>query len=105
MDRKELLLQDTSTEELTSEQVSKLRKAAEDGGTYLGLTGTSGWKHLLENFINKQISQDRYLTAKNEDLADIRAAQRELFNMLSFINRKIEDGQKSYERLQKEGRK
>lgn len=97
--RRDMILNDPKSIELTIDEVSKLRKSREDGGMYLALTGSSGWKHLMENFINRRISQERYLMAKSEELTDIRAAQRELFDLLQFINKRIEDGLKAFELL------
>lgn len=101
MDRKDLLMNDTKSVELTTEQESKLRKSCDDGGMYLALVSSSGWKHLMENFINRRISQERYLMAKAEELTDIRAAQREIFDLLNFVNKKIEEGEKAFKMLKK----
>ncbi len=101
MERRDMILNDTKSAELTAEQESKLRKAVEIGGLYLALVNSPGWKDLLNQFINQRISQERYLTAKSEELADTRAAQKELFDLLQFVNKRVEDGQKAFEKLQK----
>ena len=102
MERKDLLLESTEGAKMTPEDEKKLRKAAEVGSMYLSLVNSSGWKHLMETYISKQLSQDRYLNAKVDELADIRAAQKALFDFLHYVGRNVDDGQKAYERLQKE---
>lgn len=100
MNRKELLLEEADSKRvLTREEEQKLRKAVDDGGAYLDMVNSRGWQKLLEEHINVELSQERYLTAKVEDLADIRAAQRALVNLLRFVNAKVEDGKKSLSRL------
>lgn len=100
MDRKGLLLEEAASKrELTRGDEQKLKKAVEDGGIFLTLVSSPGWKKLVDEFINLRTSQERYLVAKAEDLADIRAAQRELFDLLRFVKNKIGDGQKSFEML------
>jgi len=100
VDRKDLLLEEaTSKRELSPDEERKLKKAVDDGGTYLALVNSPGWKQLYEEYIQSEISQDRYLAARTEDLADIRAAQRALFHLLRFIALKIEGGKESYELL------
>ena len=105
VDRKELLLESSDSEKITPEEENKLRKAAEIGSMYLSMVGSSAWKHLVETYINKRISQDRYLTAKRDDLADIQAAQKELFDFLHYVSSTIDAGEKAYKRLQKESTK
>jgi hypothetical protein len=105
MDRRDLLLESTEGEKITPEEESRLRKAAEIGGMYLSLTSTAGWKHAMNEYISKQISQDRYLTAKTEELADIRAAQKALIDFLHYVKSNIDAGEKAYKRLQKESTK
>jgi putative NIF3 family GTP cyclohydrolase 1 type 2 len=102
MDRRDLLLESSEGEQITPEEETRLRKAAEIGGMYLGLTSHAGWKHAMSEYISKQISQDKYLTAKTEDLADVRAAQKALIDFLHFIKSNIDAGEKAYKRLQKE---
>lgn len=104
MDRRDLLLESPEGEKITPEEESKLRKVAEVGSMYLSLTSSSGWKNLME-YISKQISQDRYLTAKTDDLADIRSAQKALFDLLHYVSSNIDAGQRAYQRLQKESTK
>ena len=99
VERRDMILNDTEPTALTVEQESKLRKVAEDGGSYLAMINSPGWKDLLDQFINRRISQERYLMAKSEELADTRAAQRELFDLLQFVNKRVEDGQKSFNKL------
>jgi hypothetical protein len=99
VERRDMIVNDTKPVELTAEEESKLRKAEQDGGSYLAMVNSPGWKDLLDKFINRRISQERYLTAKSEDLADTRAAQKELFDLLQFVNKRVEDGKKSFEKL------
>lgn len=100
MDRKELLLEEAdSTRDISRVDEQRLRKAVDDGGAYLALVSSPGWKKLVEEYINKEISQDRYLTAPVNELADIRAAQRALINLLRFVSLKVEEGQKSFDML------
>lgn len=99
MDRKDLLLEASLEPETSGEEVAKLRKAAEDGGKYLTMVNSAGWKDLVENFINPRLSQDRYLLSSKEDLADVRAAQKELFTLLQFVNKKVDEGTKAYQKL------
>lgn len=99
MERRDMIVNETESTELTEEQVSKLREVATIGGSYLALVNCPGWKDLLDKFINRRISQERYLMAKSTELSDTRAAQKELFDLLQFVNKRIEDGQKSFERL------
>lgn len=101
MERRDMILNGPKSVELTADEESRLRKSRDDGALYLALTSSAGWKHLVENFINKEISQNRYLIAKTEELADIRAAQRELFDLLSFVDSRIKAGQEAFERLRK----
>jgi len=101
MDRKSLLLEAPSEPALDVEEEAKLRKATEDGGKYLTLVNSAGWKDLVENFINPRLSQDRYLTADKEDLSDVRAAQKELFLLLQYVAKKVDDGTKAYQKLTK----
>ena len=101
MDRKELLLESSEKKELTSEEELKLRKAAEVGAMYLAMKDSPGWKDLMEKYLSRQISQERYLEASAENLADIRAAQKSLFDLLNFINKRIDDGEKAFKTLRK----
>lgn len=95
-----MLLENSSeADRLSTEEENKLRKAAEDGGGYLTMVNGAGWKKLVDTYISKRISQERYLMAANADLADIRAAQKELYELLHFVNRKIDEGQKAYAKL------
>jgi hypothetical protein len=98
-ERRDMIINDTKSAELTAAEELKLRKVAEDGGSYLAMINGPGWKDLLDKFINRRISQERYLIAKSEDLADTRAAQKELFDLLQFVSKRVEDGQKAFERL------
>jgi hypothetical protein len=102
MDRKDLLLEQTPTErELSQNEESRLKKAIDDGGIFLALVSSPGWKKLMNDFISGRLAQDRYLGAKTEDLADIRAAQKELIDLLQFVKRAVEEGEKSYKMLNK----
>lgn len=102
MDRKDLLLEEAPADrELSQEEEHRLKQAADDGGIYLAMTSGPGWKKLVSDFINVRLAQDRYLGAKTEDLADIRAAQKELIDLLQFVKRAIEEGEKSYKMLKK----
>jgi hypothetical protein len=102
MDRKDLLLEQTPTErELSQNEESRLKKAVDDGGIFLALVSSPGWKKLMNDFISGRLAQDRYLGAKTEDLADIRAAQKELIDLLQFVKRAVEEGEKSYKMLNK----
>lgn len=100
-DRKDLLLNTSEDYRITPEEEVKLRKAAEVGGMYLAMTNSPGWKDLLEKYLNRQISQEKYLEAPTENLADIRAAQKSLFDLLQFINKRIDDGEKAFKTLKK----
>lgn len=100
MERKDMLLENSSKEDkISPEEEKKLRKAAEDGGGYLTMINGAGWKLLIDNFISKRISQERYLMAPGSDLADIRAAQKELYELLHFVKHAIDEGQKAYTKL------
>ncbi len=100
MDRKDLLLNEAPSErELLPEEEQRLRRAADKGGIYLTLVSSPGWKNLLEEFLNPRLAQDRYFEAKTEDLADIRAAQKELIDLLRFVKNAIVEGEKSYKTL------
>ncbi|MEM2991147.1 MAG: hypothetical protein QXQ02_08210 [Halobacteria archaeon] len=96
MDRRDFIFADIQQEKQNEEL---LRKAIDEGGLYIELVNSAGWKALLEDYINKRLSQDRFLSAKTEELADIRAEQRELFGLLRFIQRKIDQGQRALEML------
>ena len=101
-DRKDLLLSEVpSDRELSQEEEQRLRKAADKGGMYLTLASSPGWRNLLEEFINIRLAQERYFEAKTEDLADIRAAQKELIDLLRFVKTAIADGEKAYRQLRK----
>ncbi len=99
MSRRDMILNETKPAELDGVDVSKLKKVREEGGIYLALIDSPGWKHLMANFLERQISQERYLTANVEELTDIRAEQRVLFNLLQFVNKKVENGSKAFETL------
>lgn len=101
VERRDMIMNDSEKAELTAEQESKLREVATIGGSYLALVNSPGWKDLLNKFINQRISQERYLTAKSEELSDIRSAQKELFDLIQFVNKRVEDGQKAFEKLHK----
>jgi len=101
MDRKELLLESSVHKEITTEEEVKLRKAAEVGAMYLSMKDSPGWKDLMEKHINRQISQERYLEAPNDQLADIRAEQKSLFTLLNFIKNRIDEGDKAFKTLKK----
>ena len=101
MDRKELLLESSEPKSITAEEEAKLKKAAEVGAMYLSMKDSPGWKDLMEKHISRQISQERYLEAANESLADIRAEQRALFNLLNFINKRVDEGEKAFKALKK----
>ena len=104
VDRRDLILESSDGEKMTPEEEVKLRKTAEIGSMYLSMVGSTGWKHMVETYINKQISQERYLTANADELADIRAAQKALFDFLHYVSSNIDAGEKAYKRLQKESK-
>lgn len=82
----------------------RLREMADEGGLYMSLTNTPGWKKLTKEYIEPHISMNRLLIAKPDTLADERAGVKELVNLLDFIKHKVEDGMKAFEKLnQKEG--
>ena len=97
--RKDLLLNNSEAEKLKADDELKLKKTSECGGMYYALVNSPGWKDLMENFINHEISQEMYLNAEIEKLADVRAAQKKLFEMLQFINGRVDAGQKAFEFL------
>lgn len=100
MDRKDLLLEEAPpTKTLSPDEEQRLRRAADKGSIYLALTSSPGWKDLLDEFINKRLAQERYFSAKTEELADVRAAQRELMDLLQFVKRQVTEGEKAYRML------
>jgi len=100
MDRKDMLLEQAFVEgEKSPEAEQRLKKATDIGSMYLALTSTPGWKDLMTRFIDVRLSQDRYLDGKTEDLPDIRAAQRELIELLRFVKNEIATGTKSFKML------
>jgi hypothetical protein len=100
VERRDLLMEEASQRrELTSEEEQKLRKAVDDGSLYLALTNSAGWKKLLEEYINIEVSQEKYLMAPTEKLADIRAAQLALIHLIQFIQLKVKAGQDSFNML------
>ena len=99
--RKEMLEGEVEAHPLTVMDVSRLRVAMDKGNSFKALTEMPGWKKLMDDFITPQMSQNMYLSASREDLADVRAAQRKLGELLLFINDKIKNGQEAFEELQR----
>ena len=98
MDRKELLMAG-ETKPVREVDPKVLAKDVEVGTALLGMRETYGWKLLYETYIKSRVDQNRFLTASPEDLADTRAAMKELSDMLNFINSSIEKGTKAYLKL------
>jgi hypothetical protein len=66
-----------------------------EGSAILQMTQTPGWAVLRKKFIDPHVSVDRLLAAKPESLLEERAKLIELQNLLSFVERAIEDAQRA----------
>jgi hypothetical protein len=66
-----------------------------EGSAILAMTQSPGWAVLRKKFIDPHTSVDRLLAAKPETLLEERAKLVELQNLLSFIERAINDAQKA----------
>ncbi len=79
---------------------NKARLTYERGTAYAALKESNGWKRLLSEHISHIMDQRRYLQAKNRiDAEKVRLEQKTLFELLSFIDRSIEDGEKARQQL------
>ena len=101
MNRRDLLLEESPEADIPVEEEHKLRKSVEEGSMYLALISTPGWKHLMKNWVDKHLATERFFTAPKEELSEVRAAQKELSDLLRYVAGQVEAGQRAFERLQK----
>lgn len=98
MDRKDLLLEERDRRSLDKD---KVEKTINEGGALMNMTDTFGWKLLNEGFIIPNIEESRFLGASREDLADIRAEIRILKQLLKFIETRVNEANKTAEKIKK----
>jgi hypothetical protein len=102
-DRKtELLKTEPPTRPTPVESREKLQERADEAGMYMNLTSNLGWKRLMRDYIVPRSSMDRLMVAPADKLADERAGVKELVNLLNFINEKVKDGTRAFEKLKSE---
>jgi hypothetical protein len=65
------------------------------------MTGTTGWKMLMEKFIKPHSEYSTLMTVPDDKLAILRAEHRTLYDMIRYIEKSIEIGMKSHDRLLK----
>lgn len=96
-DRKELLLDAANVPQWPNTE--KLKEVSNEGGIYASLTSHIGWNKLMQEWIGPRSSIERIRRAKRIAKLEEVAAVNELLSLLEFINKKIEDGSKAYDKL------
>jgi hypothetical protein len=99
MDRKDLLLEER--ENRTLEDKVKVEKDINTGGALQHMLDTFGWKIVYEGFIKPNIEEARFLSAKKEDLEDVRAEIRVLRELMKFIETRVQTANKLAEKIKK----
>jgi hypothetical protein len=93
---------DTTPERImTSDEEAKLRNEVESGSMLSMMISSLGWKYLKEKFISRKLDHKVIIYAPPDELQNIRAEQRVLFEMLEFINKAIENSEKAHKKLRK----
>jgi len=100
LSRKDLLMDgSSSTPPLSDDEKSKLRNVVVDSNEFASLAEHPGWKKLIRDFIEPRLSSSVFLAAKKDELCCVQSRQRVLTDLLVFVNSKIKDGEKAYEKL------
>jgi len=80
----------------------KLQEQADEAGIYMSLTSNLGWKKLMRDYIEPRTSMNRLMFASADQLGDERAGVKELVNLLNFINDKVKEGTRAFDKLKLE---
>lgn len=100
-DRKELLMEEPPKRPVVETQ-HKLQEQADEAGIYMSLTSSLGWKKLMKDYIDPRTNMNRLMFAPADKLGDERAGVKELVNLLNFINDKIKEGTRAFDKLKTE---
>ncbi len=99
MDRKELIL---SAESPKVDEEMKLRSRVEEMYFLKALTELRGWKDIIAPYINGKLSLDRFLQTKTpQERNETWGALNELDQFVSFLKKKISDGETAAKILNK----
>jgi hypothetical protein len=103
-DRRDLVVEETPKRQV-QEDKPKLQELVDEAGIYLSLTTSLGWKKLMKDYLVPKTSMNRLLVAQRDELEDERAGVRELTSLLNFIDSKVKEGTRAYDKLKsdKEG--
>jgi len=95
-DRKELLLSEGTRE--VNPKAGMEATTLEEGTAFAQMRNTYGWKLLMERYVAQKLERNRFLTANKEELGEVRAAMKELQDLVDIVERRINDALKISER-------
>lgn len=90
--RRELLM---DVEAAKADEVSKLKSRMDEMHILKALTEMRGWK-IVADYINRRLQIDRFLQTKTEkERSEVWGALTELTEFVSFLRKKITDGEEA----------
>jgi hypothetical protein len=98
MNRKQLIDEDFKRPDVPIDS-DRLNREVDIGVALAHMADTRGWKLLIESYIAPKLDPNRFLTAPKEDLGEVRAAIKELSDLINYVDNQIKSGVKAWDRL------
>jgi len=97
IDRKSMLVRPESGQPVVPQE--KLEKQVTEGNAFISLVNNAGWKKLVKEFIEPNVSLDALWGVKDEDLPIQRAKMKVYKELLDYVERKVNEAVKAFETL------
>lgn len=100
VERRELLM---DVESVKADEISKLKSKVDESYILKALIEMRGWK-IVADYINKKLNMDRFLMTKTaQERHEVWGAMTELSEFVSFLRKKISDGEEAGKSLNSKG--